>query len=182
MRNLNDFIYSPNIKTTNECYTCADQEYSLGLEPVTIDTVSMDGEALPSTQVEVPKNVEIQATGRSYEFGTPPEIKIGTVEYKIQEFVYNIVKKLNDKSINLSFQNVIELVKEQRYLVVRIYGGLNGKGKWTEYMQIIPKVFNEIEKEYHCWLVQLLNDCCDDAFTLEIGIRWKESHEKKADK
>jgi hypothetical protein len=66
--------------------------------------------------------------------------------------------------------DVVEFNKRDQYLVVRFFGGLNGPGKWTEYMPQITKLINEISKEYHCWLVQLVNDCIDDVFTLDIGV------------
>lgn len=201
MKNINDFINESKstdeiqirFKMTNECYDCAGSDYSVGLGGTCVaQPVSIPQELAPVEPEKTHSEEDEEAgycgnliatTGRSYEFGTAPEIQIGTVEYNVREDIYNIVKKVNDdKKIKLSFNSIVELRKQERYFVARIYGGLNGKGKWIEYNKYISKLFEEIEKDYHCWMVQLLNDCLDDVFTLEIGVRWKESDEKKADK
>ena len=88
----------------------------------------------------------------------------------IKKNLLTLAEKVKTKKDKLSLFDVVEFNKRDQYLVVRFFGGLNGPGKWTEYMSQITKLINEISKEYHCWLVQLVNDCIDDVFTLDIGV------------
>jgi hypothetical protein len=88
----------------------------------------------------------------------------------IKKNLLTLAEKVKTKKDKLSLFDVVEFNKRDQYLVVRFFGGLNGPGKWTEYMPPITKLINEISKEYHCWLVQLVNDCIDDVFTLDIGV------------
>ncbi len=88
----------------------------------------------------------------------------------IKKNLLTLAEKVKTKKDKLSLFDVVEFNKRDQYLVVRFFGGLNGPGKWTEYMPQITKLINEISKEYHCWLVQLVNDCIDDVFTLDIGV------------
>jgi hypothetical protein len=88
----------------------------------------------------------------------------------IKKNLLTLAEKVKTKKDKLSLFDVVEFNKRDQYLVVRFFGGLNGPGKWTEYMPQITKLINEISKEYHCWLVQLVNDCLDDVFTLDIGV------------
>lgn len=174
MKRLGEFINdsTTKIRTTNECYSC-DPGYVI---PSIDNDQSISGEEIPQEKIptEDPGNL-VQTSGRSYEFGTPPEIRIGTIEYKVREDIYELVKKIKDDKRNrMSFENVVELRPCERYFVARIYGGLNGTGKWEEYLEDINKLIKDIKKNYHCWVVQILNDCLDDVWTLEIGVRWSE--------
>lgn len=186
MKQLEEFINEnkeiKKIKTTNECYSCCDPSYTVGL-PVQ-STIEITGEEVPeevpsSEPVNVDPGNLVQSSGRSYEFGTPPEIQIGTIEYKVREDIYNLVKKYKDDKRNkFAFGNIVELKPNERYCVARIYGGLNGTGKWEEYLEDINKLLKDIKKNYHTWVLQILNDCLDDVWTLEIGVRWSEKDVK----
>ena len=106
-----------------------------------------------------------------YEFDTDKLPKLDKQWAKdIKKNLLTLAEKVKTKKDKLSLFDVVEFNKRDQYLVVRFFGGLNGPGKWTEYMPQITKLINEISKEYHCWLVQLVNDCIDDVFTLDIGI------------
>lgn len=55
-----------------------------------------------------------------------------------------------------------------------LYGGLNGGGpydKWTGYFQELVKFIEDVSKKYRIWLISLENDCLDDVFSAEFGIR-----------
>lgn len=183
MKTLNQFINdsTSKIKTTNECLSC-DPSYTIGIGnslPAS-DLSGTEGEEVPSSE---PVNVDpgnlVQSSGRSYEFGTPPEIQIGTIEYKVREDIYELIKKHKDPKRNkFAFGNIVELKPNERYCIARIYGGLNGTGKWEEYLEDINKLLKDIKKTYHTWVLQILNDCLDDVWTLEIGVRWSEKDVK----
>ena len=184
MKRLGEFINdsTTKIRTTNECYSCDPNYYGIALTNNSEgeSVAPAVGEEIPQEQLptEDPGNL-IQSSGRSYEFGTPPEIEIGTIQYKVREDIYELIKKYKDpKRSKMSFSNIVELKPNERYFVARIYGGLNGAGNWQTYLEDINKLLKDIEKNYHCWVLQILNDCLDDVWTLEIGVRWSEKDVK----
>lgn len=183
MKQLEEFINDQQeiIRTTNECYSCCDPSYTVGLPAQ--GAVALTGEEVPEEIPNEPTCKDpgnlIQTNGRSYEFGTAPEIQIGTIEYKIREDIYELVKKnKDDKRNKMRFDSIVEVKPCERYFVARIYGGLNGAGKWEEYLEDINKLLKDIKKSYHTWVLQILNDCLDDVWTLEIGVRWSEKDVK----
>lgn len=50
-------------------------------------------------------------------------------------------------------------VKEGGYYVCSVYGGLNGRGNWTNYFSDLKTIF---EKLGYAWLIEMENDCLDD--------------------
>ena len=176
MKRLNQYINdaSQKIRTTNECYSC-----DPGYIPPVLSGEGIPQEEIPKEEIPTDPGNLVQSAGRSYEFGTAPEIQIGTMPYKVREDIYEILKKHKDeKRNNMRFDSIVEVRPYERYVVARIYGGLNGKGCWECYLEDINKLIKDINKVYHTWVVQILNDCCDDVFTLEIGVRWTEKEEK----
>lgn len=87
---------------------------------------------------------------------------------------------LTEKTSKLQVNDIVELHDRTEYyapyVVVEFYGGLNGSGNWFEYMKDITNMFDILQPEYNCWLVNLENDCPDDLFTLKIGIRKNDTH------
>lgn len=62
-------------------------------------------------------------------------------------------------------------VPAQHYAVV-LCGGLNGAGKWTDYIKTLIAVFDILDEKYEdCWLIKLDSDCADDVYTAYIGLR-----------
>lgn len=71
----------------------------------------------------------------------------------------------------LSFNDFSEIHDD--YVVAEFYGGLNGCGKWTNYIRAISELITILSSNYHCWLVNLENDCLDDVFYLKLGLKHK---------
>lgn len=94
------------------------------------------------------------------------------------EFANQIIRYLDDNLMHfyhttdntshLQFNQLIHV--GDNYVVAEFYGGLNGSGKWDNYLRDITSLFDEIQFNYKCWLVDLHNDCLDDVFYLKIGI------------
>jgi hypothetical protein len=71
---------------------------------------------------------------------------------------------------------------EDGHLIVTIYGGANGGGfrgmesNWPYYMSLIRKFLGKLLNYDNgnmikdVWLIDLDNDCCDDVWTLRLGI------------
>ena len=62
------------------------------------------------------------------------------------------------------------------HLVVHLYGGRNGSGKWNEYLVDLLSTINKLTDESigafkKVWLISLKNDCADDGFDVYIGVR-----------
>ena len=75
---------------------------------------------------------------------------------------YNDVKKIiseNNSDIEL---RAMCMVKEGSHYVCSVYGGLNGGGKWINYLSDLKTIF---EKLGHAWLIEIENDCLDDLWS-----------------
>ena len=57
------------------------------------------------------------------------------------------------------------------YLILKLWGGKNGPGKWTEYLDDIHTLFVNLSKKYETWLVDIDNDCADDIFYVTLCVR-----------
>jgi len=56
-------------------------------------------------------------------------------------------------------------------MMIGISGGLNGPGKWTDYLQDIKELFDALNNIYKdVWLVKLDNDCLDDVWYLVVDV------------
>ena len=58
-------------------------------------------------------------------------------------------------------------------LVVRLAGGRNGDGDWSNYLYGIAQVMQEIDELSevdHTYIIDIINDCPDDVFDIRIGI------------
>ena len=67
-------------------------------------------------------------------------------------------------------------VEEAEHLVIHLYGGKNGSGKWNEYLVDLLSTINKLTDESigafkKVWLISLKNDCADDVFDVYIGVR-----------
>ena len=76
-----------------------------------------------------------------------------------------------EDTVHLQFNDILST--HENYVVVEFYGGINGNGKWTDYLKAISELFTAISHSYKCWLVDLKNDCLDDVFYLNVGIQFK---------
>lgn len=59
-------------------------------------------------------------------------------------------------------------------IVIFLYGGRNGDGNWVDYLDGIAKVLVAIEELPEvdlAYVVDLVNDCPDDVFTIRIAVR-----------
>lgn len=55
-------------------------------------------------------------------------------------------------------------------------GGLNGPGKWEDYLQDLSKLVKAIKDAgIHIWLISEETDCPDDVFTANFGIAIKNN-------
>lgn len=83
----------------------------------------------------------------------------------------NITTYITDKINSLHLERVrvstIEKQPEGHYLIT-IYGGLNGYGKWTDYLKQLEAI---IESLSGSWLIDLENDYADDSWKLRIGFK-----------
>lgn len=87
------------------------------------------------------------------------------------EFVA-MIKKIVDEFPN-SKMTLDDFAKNDKYdhVVVAISGGLNGNGKWADYMEDLKELFKKLQAEFgHVWLMNLDNDCPDDVWYLMIGV------------
>lgn len=75
----------------------------------------------------------------------------------------NYENKLN--SLKLARIKLAKVENKKTYKVLTIYGGFNGSGDWKVYLTQI----RSIVEAFDGWIVDLVNDCLDDVWTLRIG-------------
>lgn len=88
-----------------------------------------------------------------------------------------IVLELNEIIKNLKSTNKISLdsvtkviqMDDSIWYSAKIYGGVNGNGTWSSYLEDIKKLFTSIVQDV--WLIDIENDVPDDVWTLRIGFR-----------
>lgn len=52
------------------------------------------------------------------------------------------------------------------HVIITIYGGFNGRGDWSLYLLQITRIIQALD----AWVIDLINDCLDDVWTLRIGV------------
>ena len=88
-----------------------------------------------------------------------------------------IVLELNEIIENLKSKNKISLdsitkviqMDDSIWYSAKIYGGVNGNGTWSSYLEDIKKLLQSIVQDV--WLIDIENDVPDDVWTLRIGFR-----------
>lgn len=89
----------------------------------------------------------------------------------------DIINGLSLKGVSL-----YSVDEEKDYDILTLYGGLNGKGDFLSYMSQVTTIVWTLENEdlvkvKDIWLIDWINDCPDDVWTLRIGIRNKKTYE-----
>jgi hypothetical protein len=77
----------------------------------------------------------------------------------------------DDKTSNLKLDKVFDVTSEhdkEGHYIAKFYGGLNGSGKWRNYIQDILKIVKGIKDSY---IVKLEVDVPDDVWTLYLGLQ-----------
>lgn len=73
-----------------------------------------------------------------------------------------------DKIKSLDLEKVIPSRYEDKgdHVIITIYGGFNGKNDWPLYLLQITRIVQTLD----AWVIDLINDCPDDVWTLRIGV------------
>ncbi len=66
--------------------------------------------------------------------------------------------------------NSVEEQAEGHYIAT-IYGGFNGSGSWDLYIRQIGMIIDSLSGS---WVIEVINDCLDDLWTLRLGFRLHE--------
>ena len=96
---------------------------------------------------------------------------------KIVEELTPIIDNLKNERSNICLFNEKNFTEIDEYgtMVIALVGGLNGHGKWGDYFEDLAKIITTIkENGYDTWVIDLVNDCLDDAFTVKLGIMRNE--------
>lgn len=77
------------------------------------------------------------------------------------------VKQIEERGKNSRIRVVdVFNVNDGDYYVAKIYGGLNGRGDWSDYLEDIKSIINFTPS----YIIKLDVDVPDDVWTLYIGI------------
>ena len=90
---------------------------------------------------------------------------------------YNkVIDSLNPDGVSLH-----SVEEKDDYDILTFYGGLNGRGDFYRYLDQVMSIISRLGLEFNVmwdiWLIDWINDCLDDVWTLRVGIRNK--HDKK---
>lgn len=92
--------------------------------------------------------------------------------------ITDALKKVESEKAKFS---LLESCSRDEYetIVYQVSGGLNGSGKWEDYLDNLADFVVELEKsgEYHTWLIDAKNDCLDDINYFNFGIRKTEDED-----
>jgi len=89
-------------------------------------------------------------------------------DFELKQKIKGIIDKLKKNgslSDNISIANAYR-IQDEGHLIIRIFGGENGPGKWSKYLTDIQKIVSEFDG----WVISLNNDVLDDLWDLHIGI------------
>lgn len=64
-------------------------------------------------------------------------------------------------------------VDENGTIMVKLCGGLNGKGDWANYLADLALCIGRVEEDYDVWLIDVHTDGLDDVFYVRLGIDGK---------
>lgn len=70
------------------------------------------------------------------------------------------------KALNLEDVSPSTYEDKGDHVIITIYGGFNGNGDWITYLNQITTIIQALD----AWVIDLINDCPDDVWTLRIGV------------
>lgn len=79
-------------------------------------------------------------------------------------------KEIIDK-LFLTKVSLKSVEEKDDYDILTIYGGFNGNGNFDCYLDQVKDIVDELQFEGDVWLIDWINDCPDDVWTLRIGVR-----------
>lgn len=83
----------------------------------------------------------------------------------------------DNQFVPYDFYRVKDTINPDRFhYIVRIYGGKNGCGEWTSYLEDMCKIFEALLDRNKCsfsdaWLIEWKNSCANDTSMALIGLR-----------
>lgn len=75
------------------------------------------------------------------------------------------LEKLNTLNLYRVFIRTYE--EKEDHAIITFDGGYNGSGSWSFYMHQISDIIEILD----AWVIDLINDCPDDVWTLRIGVK-----------
>lgn len=83
------------------------------------------------------------------------------MNYKMSMEYFDKIKSLNLEKVTPS-----KCEDKGDHVIITIYGGFNGRGDWSLYLLQITRIIQALD----AWVIDLINDCPDDVWTLRIGV------------
>ena len=96
---------------------------------------------------------------------------------KFSEFIKNNTNFLGSRIGLMDVQYIVENPEASEddptpdFLILKLGGGKNGPGVWTEYLDHIHTLFVNLSRSYDVWMVGMENDCADDVFYMTVCVR-----------
>ena len=100
-----------------------------------------------------------------------------SIDNTISIDLFNTIKDIANKckdtnTTNLSIEDKIEKYSKSKYDSIRVYIGLNGKGKWSDYFSTLSKFTKIVEDTCNIdiYPFEVKLDNIDDVATIVFGI------------
>lgn len=96
---------------------------------------------------------------------------------EFSEFIRNNTNFLDSRIGLMDVQYIVENPEASEddppvdFLILKLWGGKNGPGVWTEYLDDIHTLFMNLSRKYDVWMVGMENDCADDVFYMTVCVR-----------
>ena len=97
---------------------------------------------------------------------------------KLHQMVSDVIAELDNFGTDLRCDDEVNIYAadpesgiDHNYYSVKLYGGLNGNGIWSNYFKLLSDLMLRLEAMfYDAWIIELNPDCLDDVFSVVIGI------------
>jgi len=99
---------------------------------------------------------------------------------RLEYFCKQVISTLPKNSTKLRFDKIetIDIKDPQNnflknnYYIVHFWGGLNGSGKWSNYLNDLSQLLLGLEEFYQdIWVIDFNIDVLDDVFDIQIGVK-----------
>ena len=99
-----------------------------------------------------------------------------TTKEELELYCKNAINDYRGDFTNLMFSSFEEFEENElepgkSYYVLTVAGGLNGRGQLLFYLEDVAKLVRKLMTRFnYVWLIDWINDCPDDVFSLKIGL------------
>lgn len=103
------------------------------------------------------------------------------LEIAVLEILNDIPRLGAETNITLANDDEPIYTEDGNVHIIKFWGGLNGGGditrRWVNYLNNASQIIEELNAlpgVYAAYLVEWINDCCDDVFDLTVAVEFED--------